>query len=335
MSASPSMSDQDWVDLSDSMELHPPHRRRHNDPPTTGGAGDAIMGGSSSNDPPRSGDLAAGRRDTASQSETEVPGPSMEEAHNLADKALVAASMVSPPPPQASPQASPGASPSAALEAAQEAAPAGGASAADDDTEMGASFRTGASEQAPLVLPGVLPAGAGPAGAASPATGGAASTDDAPGRADSAAGAGGPGDGPGHEDDPAAGLPPPAARQHRPSPTPKFRVGSAKNGFNYRSSRFRVRGHVVWQCSRGSGDHPNNVFWLYRVATGQWMVVEAPANTLNPVANGTPVFRTTGRDIEDISAATNALSWQWWDEAAGDWAGSMAFPTVLLPEEQG
>ena len=111
----------------------------------------------------------------------------------------------------------------------------------------------------------------------------------------------------------------------------KFRIGSQRNGFIYTGGGFTYEGNPVYQCTRGSGLRPRDVYWLYRCQYGSWICVEANKETSNPIQDGAPQFKTAGNYIEDISEECEALAWHHWDESGKWWSTStMTFPTTRL-----
>ena len=110
---------------------------------------------------------------------------------------------------------------------------------------------------------------------------------------------------------------------------PGFRIGSRRNGFVYTLSRWAFLGNPVYQCTRGSGISPLDVYWLYRCAAGHWLCAEAFSESADPIRDGVPQFKTVGHNIDDISVECDALAWQHWDEHSAQWSQrSMTFPTA-------
>ena len=111
----------------------------------------------------------------------------------------------------------------------------------------------------------------------------------------------------------------------------QFRIGSRRNGFIYTWSSFTFMGNPVYQCQRGSGLQPVDVYWLYRCAAGPWICVEAFIERTDPIRDGAPQFKPLGDNIDDISVECDALAWQHWDERSAVWSpDTMMFPTTRL-----
>ncbi len=119
----------------------------------------------------------------------------------------------------------------------------------------------------------------------------------------------------------AAAVPPP----RRPT---RFRIGPERNSYNYIETEMTANEHAVYKCERGTGDSPDNVLWLYRSTDGHWLAVENSRNSLDPLDNPKPVFRTSGSDIREIAVACVALRWQYYE--SGEWHGNMEFATTML-----
>ena len=96
-------------------------------------------------------------------------------------------------------------------------------------------------------------------------------------------------------------------------------------------SRRTFLGHPVYQCTRGSGISPIEVYWLYRCMAGSWICVEVCMSSVGPIRDGIPQFKTLGQDIDDISAECHALAWQCWDEVCAQWSWiCKTFPTARV-----
>ena len=108
-----------------------------------------------------------------------------------------------------------------------------------------------------------------------------------------------------------------------------FRVGESNYGYEYYETDKSFNSKPVYRCIRGKSNKFGVRLYLYRSDDGCWIATEAGEDDPDPVANGTPAFKTQDA-IDDISVPVNRLHWQWFVPDSNQWVGSMAFNTYGL-----
>lgn len=114
----------------------------------------------------------------------------------------------------------------------------------------------------------------------------------------------------------------------------EFQIGSNRNGFIYKTSKFQTNGHPIYECRRGydrpeRGERIVRILWLHRLPNSHWVAVEADFDSGNPVQEGVPMFKTMDPDIGDITQPGTVV-WQSWEPCTASWEGSMEFNTKRL-----
>lgn len=125
------------------------------------------------------------------------------------------------------------------------------------------------------------------------------------------------------------GGPPQVVSARRAKAKKGFRVGEALHSYEYYETEKSCNGKPVYRCIRGKNLRADTRLYLYRHDDGCWIATEAGMDDADPVANGTPTFKTQD-SIEDISVPKSSIPWQWFVPESQQWQGSMAFHTYGL-----
>ena len=113
-----------------------------------------------------------------------------------------------------------------------------------------------------------------------------------------------------------------------------FRTGEALHAYEYYATEMETNNEPVYRCIRGKASSSHTRLYLYKSFDGHWIATEAGIDSVNPVNEGTPAFRTA-KPVEDITEPANKVPWQWWDEVQHVWKGEMKFNTygiLVAPE---
>ena len=94
---------------------------------------------------------------------------------------------------------------------------------------------------------------------------------------------------------------------------PSFYIGRQQNGFLYRRTNGRVNGRPIYKCVRGSDPaNRNRLYYLFTERDGCLYAVEDNADATDPVANGTPQFRSV-HPIDEVEQDGYQIEWQQYD----------------------